>query len=697
MRNLFFLLNLALLLSCLLDLHRKEVERLLTYSIIRILLMLPLLAGEYAYFSYYTVPSLAGTVIFSETVLALVWVITAFRLGQATETVTASRRFLTLAEMSGVATLLFVGGFLHFLPPTAGYAEGVLILPYYGHLYISCLITLAAMLIMAWRMEAFWRALPAKSRWEYKYLALGLLLTTVSLGWATSYRLAYMRLVGAHFLLLAFLLIPAWLFMMYVVTRHRLLNRKIFVSRKMVYSFVAPIAFAGYLITVGIVSLLSRTFGWSLPFILQWLLIVGGLLSVIVLAASSDVRNRVKYFVSTHFYVNKYEYRDEWLNFSSLLRGALSETEVVAALQEVLSRSLYTKRILIWTGDPERGYHLVTETGSKDATPGRLPANDPLIACFDSRPYLYLEDPRNDTEARELITGREDFFADAEIVLLVRLTIGDKCVGFVGLGPEFTGGRYGHDDFDLLVALGTQAASALLAVRMAEELAHAREKGAWDTLSAFVLHDIKNASTTLSLIKANAPDHIHKPEFQQDLLESLDDALARMAKVQTRLHTLKGEISPVFQEVELSGFLQGSAHQMGKNLPVLSVTVQCPTPLPVVTDPEMLSRIIENLLINSLEACGGKNAAIRISAAAAGSGDVEIQFVDDGPGIPQELLPDLLFEPFRTSKPKGTGIGLWQVRQLTKSLKGSVKAENMPGNGAGFTVRLPVRQVPESV
>jgi putative PEP-CTERM system histidine kinase len=690
MIDFLFLLNLALLVSCLSDLRRAAAEKLFSYAVIRALLMLPLLAGEYVWFAYHTGPRVGGMVIFSEAVLALAWAIAALRIGQASSTVAASSRLPSLAGACGAVILAALGLYLHLAPPELFSAEGVLVLPYYGYNYVFCLVTLVAMLLMAWRLEGFWRVLPPRSRWEYKYLVIGLLLATVSIGWATSYRLAYLRLVSSHFLLLAILLSVAWLFMFYAVTRHRLLNRRIFVSRKMVYSFVAPVAFAGYLIAVGIVSLLTRAFGWTVPFILQWLLIVGGLLGVVVLAASSDVRNRVKYFISTNFYVNKYEYRDEWLDFSSLLRGALSEAEVVSALREVLSRSLYTKRILIWTGDSGKSYRLVTRMGSGDPPGESLDGGDLLVSYLDSRSYLYLENPRNDAEAREVIAARKEFFTASGIVLLVRLTIGERCVGLVGLGPEFTGGRYGEDDFDLLVALATQAASSLLAVRTAEELAQAREKGAWDTLSAFVLHDIKNASTTLSLIKDNAGEHMHKPEFQQDLLKSLDDALGRMAKVQTRLHTLKGEITPVLQKVDLSRLIGESAGRMGKNVPGLSVAVECPAPLPVETDPEMLSRVLENLLINSVEACSGGAAVVRIAAGNSESGDVEIRLTDSGPGIPPELLPDLLFYPFRTSKKKATGIGLWQAQHLVRSLNGTVKAENLSEGGACFTVRLPV-------
>ena len=77
-------------------------------------------------------------------------------------------------------------------------------------------------------------------------------------------------------------------------------------------------------------------------------------------------------------------------------------------------------------------------------------------------------------------------------------------------------------------------------------------------------------------------------------------------------------------------------------------------------------------------------------------GQAVIEITDNGPGIAADLLPDALFEPFKTTKPKGTGIGLWQVRHLVTSLKGTISAENVAEGGARFVVRLPLVDVEKS-
>jgi putative PEP-CTERM system histidine kinase len=276
-------------------------------------------------------------------------------------------------------------------------------------------------------------------------------------------------------------------------------------------------------------------------------------------------------------------------------------------------------------------------------------------------------------------------------VLLFPLGLGGRLLGLIGLGPEFTGGEYGHDDFDLLTALGSQAASALLAARMAEELAHVREQQAWNRLSAFVLHDIKNAATMLSLLRENAPDHIHEPEFQQDMLEVVDDALRRMGRVEERLQTLKNEVMPERRELELGDFLKKCCRRLQTQLPAMEMKVEVQDGLWLESDPELLFSIFENLMLNAFEA-GGEGTSARIRAwKAEEDGQVVVEVIDNGPGIPAELLPEALFEPFKTSKAGGSGIGLWQVRRMLESLGGSITAENMEaGGGARFVVRLPL-------
>jgi putative PEP-CTERM system histidine kinase len=692
---LFYVSNLLLLLSSLLVFRLKSVEQRFSLSLVQALLCLPILAVEYIYLAYHLEPRLVPLLLISESVFALLWFGMAYRLGRVTVTPAQESRLSLFVQVFIGTVVTALVGYCLIYPPAIRIriSDQNLVFNLNGSVYFYAIFLLISVLAMAWRLERFWRTLEPARRWEYKFLVVGGYLICGTFAWATSYRLTFLRLVPDHFLLTAALVLVAWSFMCYAVARHRLLNRKMFISRKIVYSFVTPSIFSVYLIALGIVSLIMRTFGLTLPFVLRWLFLALGIVAMVLFALSGKLRRRMQFFISTHFYVNKYEYRDEWLALSRHLQGALTEADVIKALRRVLSESLYTANLVIWLGDTGHGYRIVSSDRNPGGNANALSPDDPLVRFLQTHPYFDINDKEPDGAWKAVAERKEGFLTELNLVLAAPLFIGEQLVGLIGLGPEFTGGRYGHDDFDLLTALGTQAASALLAVRMSEKLAHARERRAWNKLSAFVLHDVKNAATMLSLASENAADHIQNPEFQQDMLEAVNDALGRMTKVQERLSMLKGEVAPEWQDLELSRFLEDHSAQLGKKLGAMNIALDCRTSIRLKSDPKLLSRILENLLLNALEA-GGDGQAVRINASRDDDqGQAVIEITDNGSGIAADLLPDALFEPFKTTKPKGTGIGLWQVRHLVTSLKGTISAENVAEGGARFVVRLPLVRV----
>jgi putative PEP-CTERM system histidine kinase len=688
-------MNLLLLLSGLLGIRLDSSDRRFSLVLVQTLVGLPLLASEYLYLAYHLNVRAVQLVLFSEFIFALLWLSMALRLRSVTtETLGKSRFHFSIEIMVGVMVTAVVG-YLLVYRLLIEISDASIAFHIYSLVYFSAVFILLTVLNTAWRLELFWRALNAARRWEYKFLMVGSLLICGALAWASSYRLTYLAIIPRHLLLLAALLLFGWALMSYGVVNHRLLNRKIFISRKVIYSFVVPFILAAYLLVFGLITMAMRSFGLQLSYVLKWLLVALGFVAAGLFIFSGKMRRRVHFFISTHFYINKYEYRDEWLALSQHLQGALTEANVVEALREVLAESLYTTEIFIWLRESSQDYKIVSSPRNLDIrnNENAIAPNDPLVQYIKTHSHFHLKEKEPDAAWQKVVKDKEAFLNSQNLVLLAPISVGNQLAGLIGLGPEFTGGQYGHDDFDLLTALGSQTASALLAVRMAEELAHAREQQAWNRLSAFVLHDVKNAATMLSLLKENTPEHIQEPEFQRDLLETVDDALRRMGRVEQRLRTLKDEITPERQDFELGPFLQECGHRMETRLPSMEIAIEDTDGIQVSTDPELLAAILENLLLNAFEA-GGEGTDVLIRT---GRDDLDrkavVEIIDNGPGIAPELLPDILFEPFKTTKDGGSGIGLWQVERVAACLGGSVSAENRLEGGARFTVKLPLREI----
>jgi signal transduction histidine kinase len=192
----------------------------------------------------------------------------------------------------------------------------------------------------------------------------------------------------------------------------------------------------------------------------------------------------------------------------------------------------------------------------------------------------------------------------------------------------------------------------------------------------------------LDLVRKNAPQHMAKPEFQNDMLDSIDHALKRMTKVQARLSALKGEVMPEFESVAIGDLLRSCLDRLANKIPDLNIDLECPPELSLETDPDFIDQIMENLLINAREV-GGGGTVVRIKVV--GGSMLRIDVRDNGPGIQAGLLPNALFEPFKSGKVNGSGIGLWQVRKLVEILGGNIRAENGMEGGAVFTIGLPCR------
>jgi putative PEP-CTERM system histidine kinase len=689
--DFFYTLNVLVLFSGLLGLRLPTSERLFSVYLLQSLAGLPLLAGVYVYGAFNMRPGLMPLVFFSESVFAYNWCAGAYWLHKG-----VVGRFPDIKKTlwPGLVLRLGVLGagiYSEFRTPLPDGLEEIVILPRYGIYFSGSFFLLLAAAAMAWQLEHFWHKLPPSRRWAYKYLLVGNYVICGALGWISSYRLTFFQAKPAHFMLAGILMVFGWSLIGYAVGRHRLLNHQLYVSRKIFYTAVAPMAFGVYLIGLGGLTVLMRYLDLPMSFVLRWFLVVAGLALVAVFALSRGFRRRVKFFISTHFYINKYEYRDEWMALSRRLQGVLNEDEIIAALALVLGKSLYTDVLCIWVGDEDRGYKPALRKGiaqnSSNEANFRIPPDDPLVRYLKTHEHYYCRETADgDAPNPDVSLKKNALVSELNLELFVPMISGDRLVGLIGLGPEFSGGPYSHDDFDLLLALGTQAAAALQAGRMADALSRVRQQEAWNIMSSFVLHDVKNAASMLSLIRQNAAGHLGNPEFQQDLLDTIEDALKRMGKVQSLLGSLKGEMKPVLEKIELCKVLRNGKRDWSRRLPGLDIAVSCDPPIVKKTDTRLLLRVMENLLLNALEA-GGPGIRIDI-ACRKDAGGVTIEVRDNGPGVPPEMLPDALFEPFITSKAKGSGVGLWQAKRLVDELGGDIRAANSEIGGASFVIRL---------
>lgn len=688
MVTFFWAGNVLLLLFSFFTARVKGVDRRRSFALLQALFFLPLLVLEYLGVALRLVPVTEGVAVLfvSQWAFLGVWGSVTLYLRDTLTGKSSLSSFFVYFFHSVIVVLALVGIFLNGNDLSVAVNQNAVVIEQFEAVYFAAVGTLLVVLLAAWQFEIFWRQLPKLRRRLYELLVVGALLVCVVQGVGASYLVTYLELTNDLLLLQAVFLLVAWGMIVVAVIRHRLLRRQFFVSQKGVYTFFTPFLFAAYFLALGGISFFVRIIGCSTQLVFFCFLGLVGGSGVVLLLVSKSLRLRLKNFVGAHFYVDKYEYREEWLAFSLLLQSANTEEKVLNALHRVLSESLYTREIWIWVGSEVDGFELVKPESVAGKSVCRIAGLDPAVAHL--RQAQRVDVACLGKVESQVYTSCLSSLPSPGPILLVPLVADGQLVGCIGLGAEYTGGDYGQDDFDLLTALSSQAASALTAARLTEETARLRERRALQNVSAFLLHDIKNAASILSMVLANAPQHMDNPEFRKDMLTAIGDALQRMDKAQASLGILRDRVQSVWQNVALCRFLDEVKVRFTRRLSGLDVELVCPDQTVLRTDPQLLETVFENLLLNAYEA-GGGNCHVCITVAVSSDG-IQVRVANNGPPIPEALLPDRLFQRFVTDKPDGSGIGLWQARLVLQRLGATIVAENPPAGGASFVIHLPV-------
>jgi putative PEP-CTERM system histidine kinase len=262
-------------------------------------------------------------------------------------------------------------------------------------------------------------------------------------------------------------------------------------------------------------------------------------------------------------------------------------------------------------------------------------------------------------------------------------------VGLAVLREQLVPAKLMYDDYDLMKVLARQAAQAITNLRLSEELMETRAMAAVARISSFVIHDLKNLTTSLSLVVDNAEEHIGNPDFQKDAVLTIRTTLAKMKGLMQRLrsipekHTLMAgveDIDRLSREIvtELATMRPGTRIEYDGS-PVLSRV-----------DGEEIRKVIINLVQNALEA-GGEQGTVTIRTGKE-NGGVCIRVSDTGCGMTEDFLKDQLFKPFRTTKEKGLGIGLYQCKQIVEAHGGTIEVKSEINKGTEFAVFLPAAE-----
>lgn len=258
---------------------------------------------------------------------------------------------------------------------------------------------------------------------------------------------------------------------------------------------------------------------------------------------------------------------------------------------------------------------------------------------------------------------------------------------------------HGHLDQQLVVSSAENQPLAdsvnVITKRLREQLAREAESRQFDSflrLSAMLTHDLKNTITALSLGVSNMERNFARADFRADAMDGLKDATAKLQKLVSKLsepvNTMSGE-HQVPRATDLTSMIQRVLSSLTPTTPIHQIELQLREPLTAVVEPDRMEKVVENLVINSLEAMGETKGTLTITGGSAGDRQVFFSVSDTGPGMSKDFQERRLFHPFATTKRGGVGLGLYTCREVVRAHGGTIDVTSEVGVGTTFRVVLP--------
>lgn len=467
------------------------------------------------------------------------------------------------------------------------------------------------------------------------------------------------------------------------LARQGLWQQSIHVSRQLVFHSLALISAGVYLLAMSGLGWLIRITGGSWGVMLQVAFLAASILLLFIVFFSGKVRAYARVLLNKHFFRYRYDYRDEWIKFSRALAGMTDQ--VPEGIIRIMARLADSTGGLVFSVADD-GRSELRGHWRCDIPPGARSGLGSLPQWLDQTDWVIdLDELGREPELYPSLELPDWLARNADLWLIIPLVFRDRVEGVLMLLRSDIRKDLNWEDRDLLKTAGRQAASHLAQHVANDALVEARQFDAFNRLSAYVVHDLKNILAQQSLLVSNAAKHRHNPAFVDDMISTIANSVDRMNRLMEQMRS--GERSSGDKRIRLVGVLRDVIEHAkgGSPAPTLGAV---PDDLEIQADRERLGTVFSHLVKNAQEATPA-DGAINIETRVI-SGVVEVSIIDNGKGMSLEFMRDRLFKAFESTKGlTGMGIGLFESREYIRALGGDISVESQPSRGSTFRVTMP--------
>jgi putative PEP-CTERM system histidine kinase len=555
--------------------------------------------------------------------------------------------------------------------------------------YAGALYLIVVSILVLASLERTLQSAQEHVRWEIKFVIIGLYATFAAHVYVASRALLFPPTLCALSwdTLRVFPFVLLCNCILILMSLGRISGRgQVRVSQGLIYASVTYIGVGFYLLATSVVAAWAGSLANAGIETQAVVFLLSGLLFA-VFVLSTRVRHRARYWIRRNLYSGQYDYRSMWLEASERIRSSDPPGRAASMLASLITKAIHAIDVSIWLRGSEPGiFRLLAVKGcTYGPPPSELAGLETFVVGLEKPVQASALQGQAPADVAELLVRT------TSAALIVPLKSGGETLGFATVGHDRSGRPYDIDAHEFLRVMANHAAGEFHKAELLKMQVDAKEAEAFRSFSIFLLHDLKNFASTLSLIATNAVRHQGNPEFQKDAFQSIYDTAEKIKRLCNSLRTFAADPTPARTLIDLNETVRGvvSAFDGALASKIRLDLGQIPC---VRADDAAVSRVLRNLILNASEAITS-NGSITVRTAPR-DGKIELTVADNGKGIAREFLEKELFQPFRTTKTNGLGIGLFQSKKIMEAHGGTIRVESQEGSGALVTAAFPVPLTP---
>lgn len=413
-----------------------------------------------------------------------------------------------------------------------------------------------------------------------------------------------------------------------------------------------------------------------------------GVAAIVVTFTSRNIQRKLNVIINKHLFHYKYDYRSEWLKLIRLLSQPNEDEQISQKAIDASANLFRCQGGALWQ---KRGHYFVMTAQYGQIDPQLKNNQEKIDTAFIvklNQSWIFAAsavDPEISAH-NELIP--EWLNNTQQLWLICPLLVENELTGFMVLTHPTQPENPNWEDLDLAKTVGRQVANFILRHEQSELLAQARQFEAFNKLSAFVMHDLKNLIAQQSLLVKNAEKHKDNPAFVEDTINTIKNSVDRMNNL---LRKLKQNEPEEIKIVPIRSVLIEAVKRCQRSHPAPSLQ-QNSDDIRVKADFDSLVMVFTHLIHNAQDATND-NGFIDIYTTSKNN-DIFIYIEDNGEGMTEDFLKSKLFQPFQSTKAgKGMGVGVYQAREYIENLNGEIQVESTPEQGTKFTLRIPIAEM----